>query len=129
MRRCFVFTVGFYFFNFRGVPTSNCVQCSRLPCDYVSDTLINLIPVLKDTRWWNNSRLNVDLIGKGSMRDGFQSREAAEVTYGVHILCAQGDLPYGSGTQQDYFNYLDYLNCVASRPEHNLLPLESCAED
>ena len=119
-------------------------------CDHVSDTLVNLIPVLKDTRWWNNSRLNMDLIGKGSMRDGFQSREGtfafrfrskrdlhkthtrtgpAEVTYGVHILCAQDDLPFGSGTQQDYFNYLDYLNCVASRPEHNLLPLESCAED
>ena len=100
-------------------------------CDHVSDTLVNLIPVLKDTRWWNNSRLNMDLIGKGSMRDGFQSREGtfafrfrskrdlhkthtrtgpAEVTYGVHILCAQDDLPFGSGTQQDYFNYLDYLN-------------------
>ena len=98
-------------------------------CDYVSDSLVNLIPVLQDSRFWNNTRLNMDLIGKGSMRQGFQSREGpAEVTYGVHILCAQGDLPFGKGTKQEYFNYLDYLNCIASRPEHNILPLESCAE-
>lgn len=98
-------------------------------CDYASNTLVNLIPVLKDERFWNNSRLNMDLIGHGNMQRGFESREGpAEVTYGVHLLCAQGDLPFGKGTKEEYFNYLDYLNCVSSRPEHNLLPLDSCAE-
>ena len=68
----------------------------------------------------------MDLIGKGDMSRGFQSREGpAEVTLGVHILCAQGNLNTGKGTQNEYFNYLDFLNCIASRPQHNLLPLES----
>ena len=83
-----------FFFNHSRFATFRlelCTVFSAPACDYVSDTLINLIPVLKDTRWWNNSRLSMDLIGKGSMRDGFQSREGTRGgnVRSPHLVCTR----------------------------------------